>query len=417
MAAFVNDTFTDTAGTALTAHTGETGATWAEHPDQSADDLVITAAGRLRPSAAGAEGTFCFASGTPPGKDYYVEAPVRFVTKPGSGFVGVGVRGGQTGAIDLYWAIFNLGTDDWELWEAGAQRGSSTTPATSAGNTYTLRLRAHGPTVSVWVDGTLVVWHRDAAPAGPGSAFVVGYGAFTDAAGLHLDSVTADRTWTSSVICDGDSMTYGLGVAVGSTYPQQLEGLLGADWAVGDSGANSDTVADMSGDAATEVDAFYDASAYGADNWCVLFGGTNDLYFGASAATTESRIQTYCEDRQAVGFKVVVCTVLPRSDAGTPAGFEADRQAVNTWLRANYESFADALADLAADTRIGDAGDEEDTTYYQADLVHPNATGAGVIAQIVYDAIQGAGAAFDAAEFPYDEAVPPVRRRPAAVSY
>ena len=44
------------------------------------------------------------------------------------------------------------------------------------------------------------------------------------------------------------------------------------------------------------------------------------------------------------------------------------------------------IADVAADTRIGDDGDEDDATYY-VDGVHLNDTGYGIVAQIVADAI------------------------------
>lgn len=51
-------------------------------------------------------------------------------------------------------------------------------------------------------------------------------------------------------------------------------------------------------------------------------------------------------------------------------------------------TFADALADVAADTRIGDAGDELNTTYYHlTDRVHLNNAGYAVVAPIVKAAI------------------------------
>jgi lysophospholipase L1-like esterase len=139
----------------------------------------------------------------------------------------------------------------------------------------------------------------------------------------------------------------------------------------------------MEADAATRVDDFLPSG----DHVCVCFGGTNDRYNGTAIATVQNRFQTYCESRQASGWKVVAVTMLPRSDAGTPAGFETDRQTFNTWLRANYTNFADALADVAADTRIGDSGDELDSTYYSADQVHPKTAGYTVIAEIVGAAV------------------------------
>jgi hypothetical protein len=59
-----------------------------------------------------------------------------------------------------------------------------------------------------------------------------------------------------------------------------------------------------------------------------------------------TRYLQWCADWRAAGFKVVACTVLPRNNGGLYAGFEADRQTVNAQIRANWASFADALADM-----------------------------------------------------------------------
>ncbi len=70
--------------------------------------------------------------------------------------------------------------------------------------------------------------------------------------------------------------------------------------------------------------------------------------------------------------------VTPRSDPGTPGTFYANYQTYNTWLRANYSGFSDALIDIANDNRVGDPGDEADPVYYNyhdgtpTDLVHMN---------------------------------------------
>lgn len=153
------------------------------------------------------------------------------------------------------------------------------------------------------------------------------------------------------VIFEGDSMTNA------TTYPTRTMTLLGGSsrWHGIDSGVGSQTVAQMSSEAAAQIDTLYSSTA--PENMVVLLGGTNDLYFGADAATTYNRIVSYAQGRRAAGFRVVVSTILPRSNAGTPGSFEADRQSVNANLRANWTSFADALADVASSSLIGDAGD------------------------------------------------------------
>jgi lysophospholipase L1-like esterase len=74
---------------------------------------------------------------------------------------------------------------------------------------------------------------------------------------------------------------------------------------------------------------------------------------------------------------VVVCTMLPRT------GTDAERAAYNTAIRANWATYADALADPAADARIGDNGDNADLTYYDADAVHLNDAGYAIAAAII----------------------------------
>jgi lysophospholipase L1-like esterase len=189
------------------------------------------------------------------------------------------------------------------------------------------------------------------------------------------------------IVCEGDSLTVGLNLAATSrsTYPFQLA-LLYTDnrmVAVYNDAVSAQTIDDM--DAQTSVTATYDSRK--GNQVLVVWAGTNDIYFGATGAATYALLAAYCAARRAVGFKVVVLTCLPRSNAGTPAGFNTDRATLNTSIRANWATFADALADVAADSRIGDDGDELDTTYFDADKVHMNATGYGVIASIVKTAI------------------------------
>jgi len=130
---------------------------------------------------------------------------------------------------------------------------------------------------------------------------------------------------------------------------------------------------DMTTEAPTKIDPYVWSSL--TKDILIGWEGTNDLYYGASATTAYNNLVTYYTARRAAGFKVIVTTLLPRSNAGTPGSFEADRQTVNTNLRNNWASFGDALADVGADANMGDAGDELDLTYYDADKVHPNQTG------------------------------------------
>lgn len=189
--------------------------------------------------------------------------------------------------------------------------------------------------------------------------------------------------------CLGDSLTQGAAALsdISDTYPYKLQVLLGGDsvYHLANCGVGGQTTATWLTTAATQFDQSY-SSSY-PRNIALVFTGTNDLYFGATAATTYANIVTLCQARQAAGWKVVVFTILPRTQAGTPGSFEADRQTVNTNIRTNRVTFADGLCDTGLDASIGVAGASTDATYYNADQVHLNATGNGVVAGLAYSAV------------------------------
>jgi lysophospholipase L1-like esterase len=105
----------------------------------------------------------------------------------------------------------------------------------------------------------------------------------------------------------------------------------------------------------------------------VVWEGTNDLFAGSTPAQAEANLAILCGAFQAQGFQVIVCTVLPRVPAGSFT--EAERLATNVLLNANYLTYADAIADVAADALMGNEHDNEDLTYYTADQIHPNDAG------------------------------------------
>lgn len=193
----------------------------------------------------------------------------------------------------------------------------------------------------------------------------------------------ADQAQTQ-VIFDGDSITAGSGTT--TNYPARvMTAVTTPSWM--NLGVPGQSASDMNSDRNDQVETAFRTATTG--NIGVVFGGTNDLYAGVSAATTLTRLQTYHAGLRVKGFKTVAVTILPRSDVGVAVGFEAARQTLNTSIRANTGTWYDSLADVAADIRIGDSGDELDTTYYAVDKVHPNDTGAQILADIVAPIVLG----------------------------
>lgn len=184
------------------------------------------------------------------------------------------------------------------------------------------------------------------------------------------------------IVFEGDSLTTnGGGVTVAQTYPYQLIDLLGrAAYDYYNVAVLGQTVVQMAADASYQ----YDPLSYLYSRAiCVVWGGTNDIAGGDNATTVYNNISAFCAARKAAGWKVVVCTIIAR---GTFSGAQnTTKSTVNSSIVSGYTGFADALVDLAADSRLSNASD---VTYYNADTVHLNATGYGVVAGLVQTAVQ-----------------------------
>lgn len=189
------------------------------------------------------------------------------------------------------------------------------------------------------------------------------------------------------LICDGNSLTYGTGSTSNNNYPQLLASSLGSSWMVYNTGVQGMVTSTMVTNAPTQIDNEL-GSPYFSKDVLIAWEGTNSLNAGVQAATAYADMVTYCLARKAAGAKVIVGTCLPRSSAGVPGDFEAQRTTYNGLIRANYTHFADGILDVAADSRIGDAGDETNATYYAGDNVHLNSTGYGVISALALPIVQ-----------------------------
>lgn len=189
---------------------------------------------------------------------------------------------------------------------------------------------------------------------------------------------------TSIVIFDGNSLTSGQGAtAPENNYPSRVAANL-TGWFWFNRGVSSKTTNERASAAGTDVDPFAHPSR--TKNVAVLWEVTNDLYFNSNATSAYDNYVNWCNGRRAAGFQVVAVTVLPRSQGGLYAGFESDRQWINAQIRSNWQNFANALADVAADSRIGAPGAEQNTTYY-TDKIHLTDAGYAIVADIVHPAI------------------------------
>lgn len=216
----------------------------------------------------------------------------------------------------------------------------------------------------------------------------------TLAAGLanagFQDTGYANSRLTATLFCGGDSQDYinvvfdGNSLTEGTTaspYPDQVVSLLSEQYAYANIAVGGQNTDDMLTRQASQLYARYNGAAR--KNMVVAWEGTNQLgHDNCNAALSYQRMVTYCQNARANGWTVIVGTVLPQNVFNTNC-FETARQTYNSLLRANWASLADALADIAASPLIGYAGAWADITYYQADQIHLNDNGNGVVADIV----------------------------------
>ena len=185
------------------------------------------------------------------------------------------------------------------------------------------------------------------------------------------------------LVWEGGSIIIGGSATDGEELTRQTRALLDHTCHSYKSTSGNRTLADMIAQAPVRVDPHYDPMADA--NICVVMAGGGDLASGGDPQAVLDALRTYCAARRAAGFEVVVLTLLPRSD---PVGFDAARAVYNDMLRAQWPAFADGLADVAADPRIGADGANLDPVYF-VDTIHPTSAGYTAMAAAVAPALEG----------------------------
>lgn len=186
----------------------------------------------------------------------------------------------------------------------------------------------------------------------------------------------------------GDSLTAGTGTT--NPYPNQVMASITGDYNWGNFGMNGWTLLNMM--ESGMFDRVLPYATFEGRSVAVLWGGTNDMCSpgsNQSAATTWTRYQAAAGLLRTAGFhKVGILNCLPRSDAAAPADFLTKRGTLNSSIASGWSAVADFIVDVAAISGIGADGDSDVTTNYQADKVHLNATGLGLVAAAVETAIE-----------------------------
>lgn len=175
-----------------------------------------------------------------------------------------------------------------------------------------------------------------------------------------------ENTWTKQIVLDGNSHgTYWYASMFrGMNYYSFGEGIRFKNYSV-----SSQTTQNIQSNYASEAGSDYDASF--TENWYVPVEATNDLFFNGDITQAKTDYQTLCETAQATGYSVCVVPIMCRKHAGNPGGLsETDwnlaMDEFNTWLFANYATFADAIVPVDSDTFIYRSAYASDAEYNTA---------------------------------------------------
>lgn len=188
MATFLNDTLTDTTNVALTAHTGETGATWTAASVNPGNWRFDTTGSRLFSDDAGV----VLASGTPAGADYDVVSTFhRYTNASGTGaIVGRYIEASQNGYVGGY--LFS--SSQWVIWRMDAGTRTvigSYAQAITSGTDYTITLGFRGSTISLKIDGIERVSVTDATYSAAGRVGFYASGTWAAASVWGPSSISA----------------------------------------------------------------------------------------------------------------------------------------------------------------------------------------------------------------------------------
>ena len=170
-------------------------------------------------------------------------------------------------------------------------------------------------------------------------------------------------------VVDGDSMTQGIASLYLQSYQRDMERLLPPDLVLYNAAWAGKTLDGKDG----LVDRFAGFTAklynpHARHNVLSVLAGTNDLQNGRTARQVFDLMRQYAAEAHRAGFRLVVCTVLPRQSF-TPAA-EAERQRLNALLQSGWRDFADGLVDLAADPVLGVAEAWRNPNVYISDGIH-----------------------------------------------
>jgi lysophospholipase L1-like esterase len=284
---------------------------------------------------------------------------------------------------------YNPVTTDWSAFSGPRQVGVCVTP---------------GSTVEIWGDGRIRSVSAATGTAAnsswsavPGTVYV---GQLSDASTkfsqgrignlCFATSMSACQTTspptrtgaTRSVAWIGDSITQGFGVT--TSPPEKLEQLQGGTKYAWNYGVGGTTAQQM----VTRWEQEVRGRGY---THLVVLAGVNDIRNSASAATVEGYLQTIYDEARADGLTLVPVTITPWKNYAGAGAWDSTKQtvtdAVNTWILAYCTTNGLTCANANAALKDGTDPQLMAVANDSGDHLHPNQTGADLLATTVNTAV------------------------------
>lgn len=194
----------------------------------------------------------------------------------------------------------------------------------------------------------------------------------------------------ANIVFDGDSITQGVGASPCFDYPSQtvvmLDSMLDRRVCWENYGKAGQTLfaelPSVRSQAAKLIDPEW--SAVVTPNIYVLMAGTNDAHL-TTPEQLYANMYVTAQERRAAGWKVLLGTLLDRSDNGKPPNFDDFRADFNSRLR-NSDMIADGIIDFDTDPWIGANGASNDPVFF-FDKLHLTAVGYARMAISTYYAL------------------------------
>ncbi len=190
------DSYTDSNGTDLTAHTADTGHIWYEHPNTSNNAAEIQSNKLVSQNSSA---SIYYSSIRPLTPDYSVQVDATYQSANGHTFY-LGARL-STSANNQYRAYYSSGS--WRLqalWNNAANASELGTWAQTltSGQTYTVKITCSGSTIKLFIDGVERVSATDSNVSAAGRPGLSVNGATSSSStGWQLDNYQASGTGTS----------------------------------------------------------------------------------------------------------------------------------------------------------------------------------------------------------------------------